>query len=433
MNQDIPVETAARKNFRYNALVNFLDGSLFWFGYSFIAPSIILPLYISHFTDNAIFIGLVAGISATGWLLPQLFTANWVEQKPIKKVVPVNWGFFAERVPLLLLPISPLLATSSPIIALGMFYLFYGWHAFGAGFVAVGWQDMLAKVIPIDRRGIFLGITTFAGNATGVLGAALAAKLLDAYPFPLGFTISFASAGFFILLSWFCLALVRELPSTQLPPRSSQKEYWGRIVPLLKSDKNFSRYLGSQIFITLGGMAWGFMAVYTVQRWSLSDGKVGTYTTALLAGQAIANIFFGMLGDRKGYKSVLLLSSAITTFAVFLAIIVPSPNWFYLVFALRGVSLAGFFLSGMIAFEFSRPEIRPTYIGLNNTLIGIFSIISPLIGGLLATITGYQALFIIATLMGLLGFVMLAVFVRDPRSQQSKNALPKPSPLNITD
>jgi len=64
------------RNYRYNAVVNWLDGTFFWFGYSFIAARTILPLYVSHFTDSKLAIGLLAVLSSTGWLLPQLFTAN---------------------------------------------------------------------------------------------------------------------------------------------------------------------------------------------------------------------------------------------------------------------------------------------------------------------------------------------------------------------
>ena len=54
--EDTEFERQVERNFRWNAVVNFLDGSFFWFGTSFIAPTTILPLYVSHFTDNKIVI-----------------------------------------------------------------------------------------------------------------------------------------------------------------------------------------------------------------------------------------------------------------------------------------------------------------------------------------------------------------------------------------
>jgi MFS family permease len=99
-----------------------------------------------------------------------------------------------------------------------------------------------------------------------------------------------------------------------------------------------------------------------------------------------------------------------------LAMIAPAPAWFHLVFALSGVSMAGFLLSGiMIVFEFSAPEVRPTYIGLNNSVSGIVAAVTPMIGGWMVDVVGYQALFVVSFGFGLAGFALLRWSVREPR------------------
>ena len=69
----------------------------------------------------------------------------------------------------------------------------------------------------------------------------------------------------------------------------------------------------------------------------------------------------------------------------------------------------------MIVFEFCEPEIRPTYIGLNNTVMGVFAALTPLLGGWLAITVGYQALFVISFIIGLAGVALLRWTVREPR------------------
>ena len=91
------------RNYRWNFLVNALDGASFWLGMSFISSTVILPLYVSHFTHNPILIGLIPFLYTAGYLLPQLFIANRVERAPRKKYFPVTLGFFLERVPIFLL------------------------------------------------------------------------------------------------------------------------------------------------------------------------------------------------------------------------------------------------------------------------------------------------------------------------------------------
>src|SRR5215475_11209436 len=88
------VQQQIERDYRWNFTVNALDGATFWFGMSFISSTIILPLYVSHFTDNPLLIGLIPFLTTSGFLLPQLFVANAVERAPRKKFFPATLGFF---------------------------------------------------------------------------------------------------------------------------------------------------------------------------------------------------------------------------------------------------------------------------------------------------------------------------------------------------
>ena len=421
MSSDADFERQVRRNYRHNFIVNALDGTFFWCGSSFIASTTILPLYVSHLTDSKLALGILSMIAGMGWLAPQLFTANWVQRLPRKKVLPVNVGLFSERLPVVLLaPTTLLLAARFPTLALVVFFVLFTWHAVGAGMIAVAWQEMIGKIIPPDRRGLFFGVTNFGGTATGVLGATAVAWVLDRYSFPQGYVFSFAAAAISILISWTFLALARE-PAQESREVLSQREYWHRLPSVLRSDPNFGRYLLSRIVIALSGMASGFVTVYAVQRWGLSDGQAGSFTTSMLLGQAVSNLALGPLADRKGHKLVLEISVLLGTLAMGLAAVAPHHAWFYVVFALLGAMVASFLLSGlMIALEFGSPEIRPTYIGLNNTVSGIAGGVAPLVGGWLARAIGYRALFLAAFAIGLAGVAMLRWLVREPRHAHAR-------------
>ena len=416
MTDELAFEAEVERHYRHNFIVNFLDGAFFWFGGSFIAARTILPLYVSHLTDSKLLLGLIPAIASGGWLVPQLFTANWVQRLPRKKVVPVRLGLFSERLPVFLLVPAAWLSVRAPAVALAAVFVLFAWHVVGAGVIAVAWQDMIAKIIPVDRRGRFFGLTNFSGTAAGVWGAAAAAWLLDGYDFPDGYVLCFAAAAALIGVSWIFLALTREPVQVSQTEHVPQREYWRRLPAVLRGDRNFARYLLSQAVISLGGMAGGFVAVYAVQRWDLPDAEAGRLTAAMLIGQAACNLVFGFVADRKGHKLVLEWSTLLGTLAIGLAAIAPAPAWFYAVFALSGGSVAGFILSGiMIAFEFSSPDMRPTYIGLNNTTSGAVASVSPLFGGWLAGTIGYRWLFVVAFAIGLIGFALLRWSVREPR------------------
>ncbi len=410
------LETEIKRNYKHNFIVNFLDGTAFWFGVSFFATRTIFPVYIANLTDNELVIALLSVIISTGWLLPQLFTANWVQRLPLKKFAPVNIGFWSERLPILLLVPSAWLATISLELALAASLICIAWHIVGAGIIAVGWQDMIAKIFPLEHRGRFFGVTNFGGTATGILGASTVAWLLDRYEFPYSYMWAFLIGGSCIVISWVFIAMTKEPRVEPKTERVSNRDYWKHLPAIVRADANFRRYLVSQIFTGAGNMSIGFLAVYAVQRWDLPDSQAGAFTISMLVGQALSNLVFGWLGDRKGHKLNLEICVLTTALAAGIAALAPDSIWFILVFFMIGVSAAGFMLSGiLIIFEFCEPDIRPTYIGINNTFNGIVAIAMPILGGVLAIAFGYQLMFAVTCLISILGLAMLRWWVREPR------------------
>jgi len=416
-----PVQQQIEQNYRWNFLVNALDGASFWFGMSFISSTIILPLYVNHFTNSPLLIGLIPFLSTAGFLLPQLFVANAVERAPKKKFFPATLGFFLERMPLFLLaPTVYFLATSQPILALGVFFGLYAWHCVGAGVIIVGWQDMIAKLIPVEKRGRFFGITNFVGNGTGILGALAVPFILNKFTFPSGYVISFTIAAVLIFISWVFLSLTREPAVYNSKPPVSQLDYMRSLPDVLRRDRNFRMYLLSQIIFSLSGMATGFLVVYTVQTWDLPDAKASIFTVALQIGLALANLFFGFFSDRKGHKLSLEICMALSVLSLALAIFAPSALWFFPIFFMRGAITAGTFISGIsIVYEFTDAENRPTYIGLANTIPGVTGAIAPLIGGWLAGAMSYQVMFILSAIIGTISWILLRFAVREPRKMKS--------------
>jgi len=428
------VQQQIERNYRWNFLFNTLDGASFWFGMSFFSSTIILPLFVSHFTDSPLTIGLISFLGWGGVLLPQLFMANAVERAPRKKFFPMTLGFFLERLPIFLLaPATYLLATSQPILALVIFFVLYTWHNIGAGVIIVGWQDMIAKIIPVEKRGRFFGISNFIGNGTGILGALAVPFVLETFTFPLGYVFSFAVTGALFFLSWVFLSLTREPAVYSSKPPVSQLNYLRSLPEVLRRDRNFRMYLLSQIIFSLSGMATGFLVVYTVQTWNLPDAEASGFMIALQIGLTLANLFFGFLSDRKGHKLSLEICWLLSTLALVLAIIAPSPLWFFPIFFLSGAVSAGTFISGIsIVYEFTDAENRPTYIGLANTIPGIVVAVAPMIGGWLAGAMSYRSMFILSAIIGAVSWVLLRFAVHEPRKMNSSSLSSEPLPSSET-
>lgn len=417
MNNSAVIEQEIKKNFRFNFTVNLLDVSNFMFGYSFMSPGTILPVFVTHFSENPLLIGLIAFINTAGFLIPQLFTSNAVERAPVKKIFPFNYGFFLERIPVFILPLATaFLAVRSPILMLVVFYLLISWQNFGAGILMVGWQDMIAKIIPVESRGKFFGLSNFLGNFTAILGAVAVSWLLTKFPFPTGYVIAFGCAAVFIFISWVFLGQSREPPVPSEKPAVSTYEYFRALPQIIRSNRNFENYLITQIVSAFGAMAVGFIIVYAIERWKISDGQAASYSIAVLVGQSIANLIFGFLADRKGHKLVLELGILINFSAFVIALLAPAPAWLYIAFGLRGMNLAGNFISGTsLPLEFSDPQNRPTFIGLASTVPGIAGAVAPILAGGLAGMIGYQWLFSISAVITAATFCLMHWLVKDPR------------------
>lgn len=409
-------EEEVRKNYRWNFTVNIMDAVFFWFGMGFASVNTVLPAFLRHFTSSNLIIGLVASLNTLGWFLPQIFSANYIQKIKRKKDIILRWGL-GERLPWLFLSLLLLYLSELPSwIFLSIFFVLYAVFAFAGGVMGPAWLDMLAKVIPLKKRGRFFGWSNFLGGGMGMFAGFLSIYILRSYSFPKNFSLCFLISFIAASISYGFFALVREPIYPIQGRRTSFKEYIGEIPHLLKGDRNFSSFLLASVFLSCGGMATSFFAVYALDSLSLSDSYMGVFTSLILGAQTISSLLWGYLGDRKGYKVVMEMSVLLTISACLVAIFSSSPYLFYIVFILIGCSFsAGMISSQNIVLEFSSPQMRPTYIALSNTFKAPFVGLSPLLGGMISDKLSFPFTFFLTVLILSLGFFLLRFLVQEPR------------------
>ena len=403
------------RHYRWNFAVNLVEGSAFFLGLGFLSSSTIVPLFISKLTASTWPIGLAAVLGQAGWFLPQLVSANWIERLPRRKPVAANLGLLLEQLPTWLLVIPAFVANRWAGLALGLFLAILAWRNLGGGLVAPAWQDMIARVIPVRRRGLFWGSTAAIGTLLGTAAAALAAWLLASFPFALNFAAIFALAAFVFTMGWFFMTTTREPPHPVHGPRQSQREFLASLPGLLREDAPFRRFLLAYGLLGLGGMGLGFVTVSAVRRFGVSDSTVGLYTGALLVGEGLGSLVFGVLADRHGHKFALEWSAGLFSVAFALAWLAPRASWYYAAFFSLGMALGTRLNSGLlVVWEFCEPPRRPTYIGVASTVMGLVSIVGPLAGAWLAK-SNYSLLFALSAAINLAALGALRRWVREPR------------------
>ncbi len=409
------------KNYRWNFTVNLLDGASYWFGSSFISAATIYPLFISKLTSSLIPIALVSVVISAGWFLPQLLSARITEAQLRVKKIAVGWGFFLERLPIILMIFSGVLARSHPSWALALFFLCVLWNALGAGVVAPAWMALVAKIFSAEKRGSFMGLTMFIGNGMGIFGSLLSAWFLRTFAFPNSFIIHFVIAAAFFFLSWIFLGLTREPTSEADIVEQDWQSYRKDLWQIFNSDQNFRRYVLSNVIITLGAMGAGFFTISAIRRFTVSDATVGLYTFALLFGQSIGNLILGKLADKHGHKQSMEIGVLANLLAFIIAVVMPSPEFYLIVFFLYGIYISSGIISGMLmVWEFCAISRVPTYSGLSNTAKGITGLVAPLLASLIASRADYGVLFGICAIITMVGLVMMNRWVLEPRWNQNR-------------
>ena len=410
------VEQFIRKHLRYNVAVGLMDGGFFGVALGFASFGTILPLFVASMTDSATLIGLVPAIHGAGWLLPQLFTANYTARlRRYKRTVLMTT--IHERVPFLGFALVALLLPKIGLQAgLVVTFILLTWQGLGGGFTANSWTSMISKIIPPDSRGTFFGTQAAVANLF-ISGAAVGAGyLLDWLDSPFDFTACFLIAGLFFTFSWFALALTREPADHDKVVEENPRPFWHGAGRILKRDHNFNWFLTARTLSQFATMGFAFYIVYALRRFQMDVVTAGYLTATLTISQTVANAGMGWLGDHVGHRLMLILGAAAATFSSFLAWIAPSLAWFFPIFVLSGFTNVSIWTNGMtMTVDFSDEAERPFYIGLAQTLTAPATIIAPLIGGWIADTRGFTWTFALSTILSMVMMAILFFLVKDPR------------------
>jgi len=417
------VEQSTVKDWRWNFFVNVWDEIFVFLGIGLVSRETVMPVLVAHLTDSKLAIGLIPAIFALGMYLPQLLVANFSERMRYKKPYIMLVSGPGERGGYLLMGLTIwYLAQPAPTLALILFFTFLAMSALCIGVAMPAWYDMIAKVIPTHRRGLFAGLGHSLGALASVIAAFFVGWVLERIAYPNNFALLFLAAFIAMGISWIGLSLTREPPSTTVKAHMPLVLYLRQLPAILRKDSNYLRYLLARTTIQLGTMASGFYIVYGIERFQIDGAAVGLFTAVLVGSAAVMNLVWGFVSDRRGHKVVLACSAVALVLAAVVAWLATSQTWLYATFILLGVYMAGDGVSSLnIILEFCAPEDRPTYIGLTNTLLAPVLTLGPLLGGWLAMTTGYTGLFVTALVFAGVGGVLMALWVREPRKAVSSH------------
>jgi MFS family permease len=410
--------------YRWNFTVMGLDFSFFLLGLSFASAYGVMPLFVHHLTASNLALGLIATVRAIGGSLPPILAARLTERLPRKKPFLLVMTTF-ERLPYLLLAIAtPLLAVQNPTLLLWLFFLFIGTATWFGGVGLPAWLDLLARMLPDDWRGRFFGYASAVGGLMGIVGAGVAALILEHFSWPGNFSICFFCTSGCLVVSYCFIAVGREpAPATKVARRVAAGEYWRKLPGLIRADRNFAQYLLATLLISAASMAVSFYIIDAKRVLHLADATAGIYAVVLVAAATLGSIGWGFLGDRIGHKRVVEGGTLCTALAALLAMLVHGAGLgavgYGLVFVLAGLATSGIQLAALtFVVDFAPAAQRPTYVGLANLANVPFTAGAPLVGGLIADRAGYPLVFALTLGLALAGLLIVYFRVLDPRMEE---------------
>ncbi len=418
---------------RRNFILGVMNGVFYVTGMAFTSATVVLPWYVSQLTESNVIIGILPAMQLGGWALPQLLLINYMQRQPRKLkfyrrsavVRSCCWG---------LLAVTVLLAPERAGVVLPALIGLTAIASLSGGFTGLAFFDVVGRIVSRRQLATFFSLRNFFGGI-GTLAAGLVVRFVleqtEVSLQPIG--ILFVLTWVFTTAGYLSFSSVKEPEGPPVLPQRTIREDVHRIKEIVQSDPPFRMYLIIRVLSMMTFVAMPFYVVYGANVLHLSAPVVASSAIALTAGVIGSNVIWGWLGARG---SGWLLLVALTLFSVLppalalsaqvLAVSqVPGTviDWVFLaVFVFLGAATGGSEITfSVLAIEVSPVEDRIIYVGFTNTLIGILILLTP-VGGLLADLVSFEALFAVGLSAAVLTTVLAVLALRSFAKPQTELA-----------
>jgi len=416
------------KNLPRNFAGHFMHGMLGMTGFRLFNAPTFLPAYLHLLSGSDFVVGLGQSLQQLGGVVSPVIGATQIEHR--KRVLPVAMLMGTlMRIQILGVALAGFVLHGFPLLVTILTFLFL--LGLFSGPQSVAFQLLLAKVIPIARRGRLQALRNVTGGAIAAGLAWFAGRyLIQPNLFGNGYGTTFLLAFGLTSLGLTALRLLMREP---IPPTIRTKSrLWDRVREfpvLLTGDRGFMFFMIAQSLATAGRVAAPFYILYAGHSMALDGRNLGLVTLVFLGADTVTNMGWGLIGDRFGFRLTFILALVVWVAGTALLIAAPSMTGFQLgslpldvhtliliAFFGLGAAGSGFLMSSQtMVLEFGARDDMAMRLALTTTAQGAMSAIGPLAGGVIARFYGYQALFGVSIGFLLVALVVMLTLVEEPR------------------
>jgi MFS family permease len=383
-------------------------------GFRLINAPTFMPAYLHLVAGSNTVVGLGLALQQMGGIISPLVAGAAIEHRPKIMPIAIILGSLGRLAILGMALTGWFLRDQAQVLTLLLFVFLFGVFM---GAQRVAFTLLMSRVIPISLRGRLQAWRNAVGGLIAAVLAYVSGKyLIGANVLGNGYATTFILA--FLLTSaglWFLQHQIREpIPPTIREPvrlRDRMRDIPG----LIAADPGYRWFLIMQMLATSARIATPFYILHVGSTMHLDGATLGLLSLAYLGADTVSNIVWGYLGDRSGFRVVLVLSIAIWIASTLLLLTMSAPWTVFLAFFGLGAALAGYMMaSNTMILEFGHRDDLSMRIGISATAEGVTATIGPLIGGAVADLLGYNVVF--GASLGLLVAALLTLTViKDPR------------------
>jgi MFS family permease len=185
---------------------------------------------------------------------------------------------------------------------------------------------------------------------------------------------------------------------------------------LIMSDRGYAWFLVVQMVATASRIATPFYIIYVSSSMQLDGKTLGLLSLAFLGADTLSNLLWGYLGDKTGFRLVLVASLAAWVAATALLMINHHPWAIFLAFFGLGGAQSGYMMAAQtMILEFGSRAEMPMRIAISSTAEGIMASLGPLVGGFVADHYGFDVVFGASIGFLVVGLIILLTVVKEPR------------------
>ncbi|MCA9932666.1 MAG: MFS transporter [Ardenticatenaceae bacterium] len=411
-------EAETQRYYQRNFLAGLVHGVFFQASAALGSIHTVLPAFVALLTPSTLAVGLMAAVQGVGEVVPQMFTAYLIEDRPRKKpyllwIITTRWVSWA-----VLAYLTFAFGTTRPMLVLTVLITLFTIFSIAGGMGTVVYADVFSKAIPAQRRGRFTGLRQLVGYALAIGAGYVVKWVLDdpvRFPYPTNYAFIFLLSALALLVAFSGFAGIKEPVYPVQRTSQSLRGMLQRALFLARVNPNFRRLLGARALTTAVLAIAPFYVVYARTELVVDAGMVGVYLSAQMAGGALSNLLWGWLADRFGNRAVIVGTAVSGALSPLFALLAPMNTLFFLpVFAFLGATTSGMRLGySNFILEMASVELRPTCVALQNTLLTPVSLLPLFVGGLVL-IMSYPVMLSIGAVLMLLN-IWVAYRLLDPR------------------